>query len=219
MKVKYYLLKSGVVMNKIKVFSKTLGNKKISLQCIGSLSKQAEFLLSLIEIEYKSINVLQDNYKIQIGWSIYIISGQNEEFVILSPDYNQNPFKDMKSDLTIPLMIQAQQNEMLRKTKVQSEPVSFQDTMVILKDALKSDLLYLERKEICKKGDSGWYLGLLDDKNEARGIEDYQSIYIFQLLQLKPALLQLLTLPVGCIAIIDGDSIVEVVDNEDNRIL
>jgi len=206
-------------MNKTRVFSKTIGNKRLSLKCINSLSKQAEFLLNLIEAEYKQINVLQDNYKIQVGWSIYIISEQNEEFVILSPDHNQNPFKDITSDLTISLMIQAQQNEMLRKANIQGEPISFQDTMVILKEALKSDLLYLERKEICKKGDSGWYLGLLDDKSESRSSEDYQAIYIFQLLQLKPELLQLLTLPVGCIAIINGDTIVEVVDSEDNRIL
>lgn len=206
-------------MNKVKVFTKIIGNNKIYLQCLESLSKQAEFLLNLLEDELRNINVLQDNYKIQIGWSIYIISKQNEGFVILAPDYKRNPFKDRSSDLTIPLMIQCQQNDMLKKANVQGEPISFQDTMIILKDTLNSDMLYLERKDVCKKGDSGWYLGLVDDKKDTRSIDDYKSIYIFQLLELKPELLQLLSLPIGCLAIIKGDSIVEVLDSQNNRIL
>ncbi|MFZ5986771.1 MAG: immunity protein Imm33 domain-containing protein [Bacillota bacterium] len=205
--------------NEVKVFSRKINNKNVSLQCIENLSGQAEFLLELIEQEQEHTNVLKDNFKIQVGWSIYTVKEQNGGFILLSPDYEKNPFQDTTKDLSLSIFVQVQQNIILKKANVDGEPVSFQDTIVVLKDALNSDSVYMERKEKCKKGDSGWYLGLIEDDVIPRTVEDYKAIYTFQLLQLKPHLLQLLSLPTGCLAIINGTKIEEVIDSNDNRLI
>ncbi|OPZ94495.1 MAG: hypothetical protein BWY74_00529 [Firmicutes bacterium ADurb.Bin419] len=70
-----------------------------------------------------------------------------------------------------------------------------------------------------REKDSGWYLGLVNDEDNSHAIEDYQCIYVFQLLKYKPQLLQLLFLPVGYLVVINGDTIEEVIDKDDKRIL
>ena len=111
-------------------------------------------------------------------------------------------------------------NGMLKKTNIKGNPISFQDTLILLKDALESEYLYLERKEKCKEGDSGWYVGLVEDNKKGnRKVEDYIKIYVYELLQFKPQLLKLLVLPTGCLAVVNGEEIVEVIDKNNNKIL
>lgn len=206
--------------NEIIQLTKKIDNKIVSLRCSEALSSQGEFLLSVIEEEQRNKDILKDNYKLQIGWSFYILLRQDDSFKVLTPDYRRNPFEDMTPDVTLALFIQAQQNQLLRKSNVHGEPVSFQDKIVVLKDALTADLVYLERSSDYKQGDSGWYIGLVKDPNNSlRTAKDYQAIYVYQLLQYKPYVLQLLTLPKGSMAIVNGDEIIEVVDENNNKLL
>jgi hypothetical protein len=207
-------------MDKISTFTTIIQNKKVSLQCSDSLSEQAGFLLELLEDEQEQTNILQNNFKIQIGWSIYFIEECNGEYKILVPDYKKDPFTNKSSDISLPILIQLQQNHILRRADRDGQAISFKDTLVVLKDALEADFVYLERKEKCEEGDSGWYLGLIkDDKKGNRKVDDYKRIYVYELLQCKPQLLQLLALPTGSFAVIEGEDIVEVVDENNNKIL
>lgn len=203
----------------LKVYSRVINNILVSFKCSEDLSSHAEFLFDIISGEQDNKNILIDNFKIQIGWTFYIFKENENEFMILSPDYKSNPFKDTTEDLTVSLFVQAQQFALIRKMNVECEEVSFQDTLMVLKQAINAELVYIERKEHTREKDSGWYLGLVNDEDNSHAIEDYQCIYVFQLLKYKPQLLQLLFLPVGYLVVINGDTIEEVIDKDDKRIL
>lgn len=209
----------NTLVPKIHRFNKNIDGRNVIVHCNEALSTQAEFILDIIEEEQKKKDVLQNGYKIQIGWSLYFIIKSDDSFILNTPDFSKDPFADITNDVSAALLVQMQQNDILRHTKTQGTPVSFQDKLIILKDALNSQNIYFVREEL-KQGDSGWYLGLLnDDESGNRTEQDYISIYTYQLLELKPQLLKLLALPVGCIAVIKNNEIFEIVDSNNMKIL
>jgi hypothetical protein len=115
--------------------------------------------------------------------------------------------------------IQIQQNEVLRKAKIQGEAVSFQDTILIHKEALKSDSICLERLDVTQSGDSGWYIGTIDDVYDTLKTEnDFKRIYVYELVHYRPELMKFLSLPTGCLVIFENNEIT-VLDTENERLL
>lgn len=168
--------------------------------------------------EQARVNILQPGFKLQIGWSLYFMEAATDGFQITSPDYTANPFEQTTPDLTIALSVQMRQNDMLRETCTTATAVSFQDTLIILNDALTDANTYMVRDETSRAGDSGWYWGLVNDHQTNRKTEDYTALYVWQLLKIKPVLMPLLALPYGCMAMISNDEIVEIVDGENRRL-
>ena len=68
--------------------------------------------------------------------------------------------------------------------------------------------LYLERTGSDSPGDSGWYIGTIDD----REIHDYEGIRIADLLEMRPDLGEILDLPAGYLIVLNGDSVEAVFD-------
>ena len=176
------------------------------------MKEQAEALLDIIS----NIERLKNNFKIQIGFTIFTLLNVNEEMVILAPDYNKNPFIDTTEDLTIALWVQLEQGILLNKLKLDGELISFQDKIICSKNALKFDNIYLQRSLQYEKGDSGWYIGTVDEKNRD---EELEIIYAYQILKMKPSILQALALPNGHIAVFNKDRLEAVLDENDIDIL
>lgn len=61
---------------------------------------------------------LKDKFKVQVGWSIFIIVEYSEGFDIVAPDYIRNPFSESTDDLTISVWIQLEQGTPLNKLKL-----------------------------------------------------------------------------------------------------
>ncbi|PLS19259.1 hypothetical protein CVD28_02275 [Bacillus sp. M6-12] len=208
-----------MIQNQTVRLSKPIGKQKVSLTCLEHLSTQGNFLLDLIEKEHKTYDILKDNYKIQVGWSFYILCLHDGVFSVLSPDHISNPFKETTEDLSLSLFVQVQQNEVLKKAKIQGESVSFQDTILVHKDALKSDSLCLERMDGRQSGESGWFIGTLDDTDSSSTTEnDFKQIYVYELLHSKPELMKFLSLPTGCLVVLENKEIT-VLDTKNERLL
>ena len=199
--------------------TKKIDGRNVNAYCDEAFSIQAKSILELVGNAQKSKNVLLEGYKIQIGWSMFIMALIDGELALTAPDYVKNPFEDTVSDISLALWIHMRQIELLKKTNLEGEYATFKDTMIILKEALDADDLFFLRQEARGDGDSGWYLGLLGDKKEGRPASDYISVRTYQLLTIRPELLKLLFLPTGCMAIIKEGEITEILDAGDNRVL
>ena len=91
---------------------------------------------------------------------------------------------------------------------VELSPLTLNKKILIAKAVSEHHRFYLERIGPSSRGDSGWYIGIID----ARGTHDYEGIRIADLLDLRPDLSEILNLPVGYLVVLDGDSIEAVVD-------
>jgi len=90
--------------------------------------------------------------------------------------------------------------------------VSGDDKIVVAKADGHHGRIYLERTGPCDRGDCGWYIGIADE-TEPGG---YQGMRVADLLELRPDLERILTLPVGYLVVLDGGSVEAVVDGQSN---
>lgn len=202
----------------IKEYVKIINNKVVKFKCNDSLESLTESFIQLIEEEDIRYGIIKDDYTVEAGWSFYFIKKENENYRILVPDYYKNPFSDKTDDLTTALTVQGMQNELLKDIKQKGCPVTFQDKIVVLKDALFNDEVYMHRSREREGMDSGWYLGLVNDQKDKHPVSDYASIYTFELLKYNTELLRVLSADVGDMVIIHGNEIVEIVDGNDEKI-
>ena len=177
----------------------------------------AKAFLGVFEnIDLKNI---PDGYKIQIGWTVFILADTPEGTKkILSPDYTNNPLKNLSEDLTLAIQIQEKQFEFLSAFKLKGEPTVFYSKIVCAKNVLEADKIYLHRTQKADKYDSGWYIGFADAR-KTPSPDELESIYAFELLYKKPSFVQFLLLPTDWMIVIENNSVIVVVNPDNENIL
>ncbi|PFA19835.1 MULTISPECIES: immunity protein Imm33 domain-containing protein [Bacillus cereus group] len=195
-------------------FMKQIGDKTFIAQAEKIFAVQVEGLFHfLAEVENDR---LIDGFSIQVGWSIYFLDKREDGYHIIVHDYTKNPFEDMTDDLTISLWILLNQVSFVKSLTIEGELMRFCDKIVAAKNVLELDDIYLERTKDCEDGDSGWYIGPVNDEH---GAEEYEAFYAYELLKLKPSLIQVLTLPSGYLVIFEKDELKAVVNERNVNIL
>lgn len=197
---------------------KEINGKTVVIKCEEFFKEQGIWLLNMFDQEHKEVNIIRDGFKIQAGFTMYLFKEVDGEIKVLAPDYSKNPMKDTTDNLSLSLILQLQQNSILKKLKIDGEQIAFDDKIVMLKEAKNSDNIYLERAKEYTKGDSGWYIGVIDnDKAKAPDdAEEYESIYAYEVLRFRPDFIQLLALPKGYLVAIIDNEIKEISDGENN---
>ena len=195
----------------MKTIVKNIGGKNIIATAEEHLSPQIEKLLYLLtKVED---NKLVDGFSIQVVWSIFILSKREDGYHIIVSDYTKNPFKDTTEDLTIALWVQLEQVHCLRQLNIEGEMIKFNDKIVTAKNALQLDEVYLQRAKDCEKGDSGWYIGSVDETEETEG--ELEVFYAYQLLKIRPSIIQVLALPYEYLVVFEKDKIKAILGDND----
>jgi len=169
-------------------------------------------LLSLLEKSEKErgAGFLEDGASIQIGWSFIKNRREGDKLIVVEPNFSGDPFQETNNDLTCTLKVKAEQNDVLSGLGLEGTPVSFQDKIILSKGCLEKPHIYLER-QMPKSGDSGWYIGEVGQPQN-----ELIAIYVYQLLQLRPAIFKVLALPEGYIVVFQNNEI-ETILNEQNE--
>lgn len=186
--------------------------KKFSLKVEEVYRDLAGSLLDLLdEIDEKK---LVNNKKIQVGWSIYTLIENEDTICLTAPDYEKNPFEDITEDMTYSLVILDIQTQTLKKCEVEGMLISFQDKIFISKGVLDKENIYLERTLEYGNGFSGWYIGELHGNEK-----ELEIIYAYELLKLRPSLIQVLVLPLGYMAVFENNEVEAIINEENINIL
>ena len=126
---------------------------------------------TLTQIESEgNTDIFDSKFVLGFGWSFFYTSERKDKdgnafYVVETNDYKKNPFKDRTDDVTLALMAQNMQVEAVGMSQVKPEVTTFRDTILVLKEAMNAEDVYMNRTEPSKNGDSGWYFGLLNDPN------------------------------------------------------
>lgn len=194
-----------------------LNERNILMRYSSRFSEQANWLAELIvDMNKKGIS-LESGIKIQFGWSFLIFRNfDDNQLILCEPDFSRNPFSEEKNSIDFTLEVQALQNSFAKRCGVDPIATLFQDKIILVKGCLDKEKLFMERIEPdLEKGDSGWFINTLEDDSE--DIE-YEAIYSFQLLKLRPELMSVLMLPPGFIVLVDKNTIEKVI-NEKNEVV
>lgn len=197
----------------MKKFEKIIMDKTIIMNAEKELEPQIENLFTIL----RKINSdkLIDGFSLQVGWSIYNLHEKEKgKFIVTTPDYSKNPFEDTTEDLTLALWVQLEQGHFLRKLNIEGLSIKFSDKIILSKGVLELDKIYLQRTGDVEQGDSGWYIGPVDDNDTT----EFYGLYAFQLLKLKPEIIQVLALPNDYMVVFEGKEIKAVLNENDENV-
>lgn len=203
-------------------FEATIKDKKVRLFAKFPLKNAAGAIIkTLIQISEKT-NIFNEKFVMCFGWAYFFLSKRKDEngeeyWVVQTTDFRKNPMKDKTDDATDALMIQNMQIEAIQTAKVEPKATTFKDTVLVLKEAIQANEVYLNRSEPEKEGDSGWYLGLLNDPNEDNhSSDDYIIVKSYELMKICMEALRVMQMPVGTVAVIQDKELTALVDKDDN---
>lgn len=100
---------------------------------------------------------------------------------------------------------------MFTSIKQEGQLIKFNDKIVIAKNVLQQEEVYLQRSSGCDEGDSGWYISPINE--EVSG--ELEIIYAYQLLKMKPEIIQVLTLPYNYLVVFEKDKIKAILNEYD----
>lgn len=190
--------------------------------------KADEAVISKAEILFKALEALNaddinDGYKLEIGFSVFIMVSQPKGYSILVPDYTDSPFTSLTDDLTIGLWILSEQAELLYGFGFDEVSVRFDDEITVAENTFKSPWISMQRYPDLGKNHSGWCIEGIEKDREGkwRSTQDnnYRSVYAYELLNIRPSLIKYLILPYNYIAVFDGGDIAEILNSRDESIL
>lgn len=190
----------------MKPLTAQIGPKTLIVKCDEENRDRGDWLLAYLQRSFRDKpGELRDGFKIQFGWSILSLRQQDAGLVICEPNYQGNPFAEWRDDISCTLRVQGEQLEILAVAEVEDGmPASFQDRIAFGKGCLSERRIFLFRSKDRPEGDSGWYIGLRDGPEQQPA---YETMYVYELLRLRPALLQVLALPPEYMVTFDGDHI------------
>ncbi len=174
----------------------------------------------LAQISQKT-NIFNNKFVLCFGWAFFYLVERKDDkgekfWVLQTTDYTKDPSKDRTDDLTTSLVIQNMQVEAVQVAKTVPEGCTYRDTVLVLKEAINADGVYMNRNEASKDGDSGWYFGLLDDPNEDNHTsDDYEKMPSYKLMGFLPEAMRVLQLPVGTVAVFQDKKLTALVDKDD----
>lgn len=164
---------------------------------------------------------IKDGFKIEIGFSLYILQKSESGYDVVVPDYESTPFPEFTEDLTLAFLIQMEQIELLQKYRINGDSVRFDDEIAVAKGSIDKPKICMQRfREL---GGSGWCLNEISQSEDGSfsnvETDEYESIYAYQLLNMRHPLLKVLMLPYDYFIVFDGDDIVEILNENDESIL
>lgn len=198
-------------------FRKKVGRSTLRARCAENLSSSAEWLLNTVASFAGQGKWLADGVIVQVGWSLLRLRGDDAELTVCEPDFNTNPFRDFRDDVTCTLTVLARQNLIHQRLGIERTPVRYDDKVVFKKGCLADKRVYAQRQEP-GDGDSGWYLGPVEGRSEAPDASEMEARYVFQLLSERPCLLDIVALPEGYLVVFDGDTIEAILDPENDDV-
>ena len=196
-----------------------INNKTVILNYNKELEQVAKVFVNILEQEDKTNNIIKENSTVKIGYLLYKIVLEKDDYRLLAIDLNNKELNTFTDDLTLVLNYFNRQANIinLTKTKDQVTDTYYDDDMIISKQSLKSSKLYMLREER-KDKDCGWYLGAVGEE-KTNNPSDYVKIKTYRLKDICDVAIDVLQLPVGTLAIIENNKIIDLVDKNNNKLL
>jgi len=195
-------------------FERQMGDHVVVARCGEDLSAPAEALLSKLEQLHEQGPTLQPGTSVQFGWSRLVLEADDGELVACEPDFDGDPFHHSFPEVDRTLRVISEQAGVCQLVGAVGPDASFDQTMIVAKGHLAIPRIYLDRRAAEVEWFSGWFLGPFEEEVEPIRDEDQlESIYLYELLKLRPAVLSVLNLPTDYVVVFDGSEIELIFDS------
>lgn len=195
--------------------SRDIGGQTVCVICDASLEKQAEGFFDVLCALYDEGKEIEHGTRIRFAWSVITLLDVQGGLLAHEPDFSGNPIDDVRPDLSLTLLIAAEQVAFLRSFLLDiSEPPLFYQTLIMVGSALHANDVFLLHQESSGGLDSGWFLGATAEQSS----EERILAPIHTLVATHAHLLKCLALPEGYMAVFNGRELVAVLDPYDQEL-
>lgn len=197
-----------------------VGSVTLVARCEPSQVQQADMVLKKLAANHSGGVGLIDRVKIQFGWSELQLQRNGSDLWVCEADYSRNPYSDLREDIIVAINIGWAQAELIRKVAAKPMSCTFLQAIQTIAGCFTEHELMMRRIKRPKEEDSGWLIGPTNPTSMAHGHEkgEYETVLSYQLLNLRPSMLQALILPVEFKAYFQGDLLVSVLDGDDREV-
>jgi len=192
---------------------KEIGEDTLEIECSPTLQAPAEALLKVLSDLNQKGPTLQDGSKILYGWVKLKLNKIDNLLKVCEPDFLNDSSIDYIPQVNQTLQVLEDQGRLIHQLGCHPKATLYSDTIIVAKSCLSEEKIYLERQKPSKEGDSGWYIGSTERKINTDS--DLDVIQAYQLLKLRPKLMQVLLLPVNYLVVFSGN-LLEVILDDNN---
>jgi hypothetical protein len=168
------------------------------------LSEQAEILLH--EIAAKDVPVDDTDPQVRLDWGIVRLVRRGNELLLEEPDYKSDPLRFVPGLNFTAAVLRAQQRVHAR-LGVSAEPVAYDQFMLVYPAGLTATRVAATRQLPQLQGDSGWRVF---DASRVDWDAEPQARRVYEVAGERPALMGVLSLPVGWSLQLEDDTLAEV---------
>ena len=204
-------------------FEAKIKDKTVRMYSNAPLKNAATAVLRTLNKLSNEVDIFTPGFTMMFGWAAFMLtkreSGGNTYYVVQTFDYYNNPSKRI-DDVSIALTVQNMQMDTNMRAGVNKpEPTTYKDKILVLKSAVDAKDVYLNRSDVTRDGDSGWYFGLLNDEKEGQHDPDeLVSVCTYELLRFRGEAMRVLQMPVGTLAVFNGTEMTALVDKDDTAL-
>jgi hypothetical protein len=196
------------------ILTERIGTHTILIECADSNAEQARALLMKLRQLHSAGPPLRAGSKIQFGWSVLSLQQKTENTLrVVEPDFDGD-ISATRPVVDVTLEVLKAQVGLLHSVREEGVDARYDQMIIATRNWLETPDLFLKRDLPQFPEDTGWFIGYLDDLEAARPPHETQALYVYELLILRPALMQLLALPPGYLAIVNGETIRAVLDKD-----
>jgi hypothetical protein len=192
-------------------FTREVGGRTLVARCEPALAPEAASLLEEVASRAPTGRGLAEGATFEVGWCVLRLLAVEGGLVLCEPDFEHGGHV---SHVQHTLAVLRAQGLVLRRLRVAGQAPRHDAKVAVVRGSLAEPRLHLERRPP-GPGDAGWSIGPADEPEEAA---DLETLSVGDLVERRFGALQLLALPPGYMAVLDGDRVEAVFDPEDEDV-
>jgi hypothetical protein len=187
-------------------------SKQIQVRCDELRREQGQWLADTVAGFDGRDRGLADGVTLEIGWTVFYLRGQPDgSLLVCEPDYQTDPFKTVRADVTASLTVLVAQIDLLRAVNLEPEACRFDQRVIVRKGALDEARVFARRQKPTQ-GDSGWYIGPAGGAAVTPKADDLEAMPLYELMNRRAHILFALALPADYMVIWNATVIEALVD-------
>jgi len=190
-----------------------IGERRLRAECSAANARRAGSVLDVFAKLAASGKALAPGTQIRFGWSLLHLVEDADGLRVAEPDFSRWPEPHWARTIDVTLDVLAAQTALLHRTGADGDDAWFDQNIIAAPGALGEREIFLRRGPTVSAEDSGWVLGALAAPEALAAERDLDAVLIAVLVARRPALLQVLALPAGFIAVFSGDDLQQVFDS------
>lgn len=192
------------------ILTRTIDTRAVLLECDAAFEPAAHDVLSTLAALSRPDAPLRDGLRVRFGWSLLTLRAEPAGLRVCEPHFRGDPESELNPLLDTTLRVLVEQSAWLHQLGEAGSDVFFDQQLVVAGDALQVTDIFALRAQVQTQGDSGWSVAPVPSGGQAIDMQNLRAIPVHRLLDARPGLLAVLTLPAGYLVRLNADQVVEV---------